>query len=86
MKLAEPPERDRIAEKVQEALDRHQPRKYRVTVNAGAIYLRDDWYHILVESPDDVRDRDFYDALAEAEADLEDEDGHPFLLVPAFGD
>ena len=86
MKLAEPQKRREIATMAQDALDRHQPRKYRVTVNAEAIYLSDDWYHILVETPDDVRDRDFYDALAEAEAELQDDAGHPYLLVPAFGD
>jgi hypothetical protein len=57
-----------------------------VTVNRDAIYLNDEWYHVLVETPDDVRDRDFYDALAEAEAELQDEQGHPYLLVPAIVD
>jgi hypothetical protein len=86
MIIADPQRRQEIAAKAQEALDRHQPRKYRVTVNRDAIYLNDEWYHVLVETPDDVRDRDFYDALAEAEAELQDEQGHPYLLVPAIVD
>ena len=84
MTIADPEERQRIACKAQAALDRHQPRKYRVRVNSDAIYSNDEWFHILVETPDDVRDRDFYDALAEAEAELQDEQGHPYLLVPAI--
>lgn len=79
--------RSQIAEKVQAALDRHQPRRYRVMVNANAILEEDGWYHVVVESANDERDRDFYDALAEAEAELNDgEQDRQFLLVPTIGD
>jgi hypothetical protein len=78
--------RKQIAQRVQAALDRHQPSKYRVMVNPDAIAKDDDWYEIVVESENDARDRDFYDALANAEADLQDHDGQNYLLVPAFGD
>ena len=78
--------RQQIADRVQAALDRYQPRKYRVAVNPQAIAKDEDWYQIVVESENDARDRDFYDALANAEADLQDEDGQNYLLVPAFAD
>ena len=86
MLVADPNIRDEVANRAQTALDAHQPRRYRITVNRAAILEDDDWYHIVVQTPDDVRDRDFYDALAEAEADLQDEQGHQYLLVPAIGD
>jgi hypothetical protein len=70
----------------QDALDWHQPRRYRISVNQDAVLEDDGWYHIVVETPDDVRDRDFYDALAEAEAERQDIQGHQYLLVPAIGD
>jgi hypothetical protein len=75
-----------VADLAQAALDLHQPRRYRITVNRDAILEDDGWYHIVVLTPADVRDRDFYDALAEAEADLQDQQGHQYLLVPAIGD
>ena len=46
----------------------------------------DDWYHVLVTTPDDVRDRDFYDVLADAEAELQDDQGYHYLLVPVIAD
>jgi len=70
----------------QEALDRHQPRSYRISVNRDAILEDDGWYHIVVTTPGDRRDRDFYHAIAEAEGELQDEAGHQYLLVPAVGD
>lgn len=76
--------RERIVTEVQAALDRYQPRKYRVSVNPDAILQDEDWYHVVVVSPNDVRDRDFYDALAQAEADLQDDQGQKYLLVPAI--
>ncbi len=79
--------RGEIARRVQDALDRYQPRRYRVAVDPDAILQDDEWYHVVVTSPEDVRDRDFYDALATAESDLNDEnDGHQYLLVPAIAD
>lgn len=85
MTLVAANEREQIAQKVQEALDRHQPRNYRISVNKQAIYKEDDWYHIVVVTPDDVRDRDFYDALAEAELELNEKSaGQEYLLVPAI--
>jgi hypothetical protein len=76
--------RERIVSDVQAALDRYQPRRYRVSVNKDAILQDEDWYHVVVVSPNDVRDRDFYDALAQAEADLQDVSGRKYLLVPAI--
>ena len=84
MKIADPQQRQVIATVAQAALDRHQPRAYRITVNRDVIYLNDDWYHVLVETPDDVRDREFYFALSDAEDELQEEQGHPYLLVPAI--
>jgi len=78
--------RKEIADTVQAALNHHQPRKYRITVDADAIMEEDDWYHIVVTTPSDRRDSDFYDALAEAEAELQDGNGHQYLLVPAIAD
>lgn len=47
----------------------------------------DGWYHVVVVTPNDERDRDFYDAVADAEAELNQADQvHQFLLVPALGD
>jgi hypothetical protein len=79
--------RVQIAEQVQAALDRHQPRKYRVVVDSDAILEDEGWYHVVVKSIGDVRDRDFYDAIARAESDLnEANNGHQYLLVPAIAD
>ena len=79
--------RNSVAQAAQRALDNHQPRKYRITVNEDAILEEDGWYHIVVTTPNDMRDRDFYDALAQAEAELQDQaGGHQYLLVPAVGD
>ena len=87
MTVVESEHREDIAVRVQKALDRHQPRGYRVEVDRDAILQDDEWYHVVVKSPGDVRDRDFYDALASAEADLNDRnDGHQYLLVPAIVD
>ncbi len=87
MKLVEQPLRDEIARKVQEALDRHQPRQYRIEVDRNAIMADDDWYHVVVKSEGDQRDRDFYDALVSAEEDIENKsDGHTYLLVPVIAD
>ena len=85
MKPVEKNLRECIARLVQEALDRHQPRKYRVEVDRNAIMEDDQWYHVVVKSEGDARDRDYYDALVNAEEDLRNrEDGHEYLLVPAF--
>jgi hypothetical protein len=79
--------REQIAGRVQDALNRHQPRQYRVEVDPNAILEDDDWYHVVVKSGDDIRDREFYEALAQAESDLNDlNDGHQYLLVPAIAD
>ncbi|MGA2497645.1 MAG: hypothetical protein ABSH20_07875 [Tepidisphaeraceae bacterium] len=78
--------RQQIADEVQKALDRHQPHAYRINVDRGAILEEDEWYHIVVTTADDVRDREFYQAIAEAEAELQDEQGHQYLLVPAVAD
>lgn len=79
-------QRQRLAEQAQQALDRHQPRGYRIFVNPDAILEDDGWYTIVVTAENDQRDRDFYDALAEAEAELQDEQGNQYLLVPILGD
>ena len=87
MTNVQPPRRGEIATRVQDFLDRHQPRGYRVEVDRDAVLQDDGWYHVVVKSPGDVRDREFYDALANAESDLnEQNDGHQYLLVPAIAD
>lgn len=79
--------RQEVARRVQDVLDRYQPRAYRVTVDQDAILEDGDWFHVVVTTTNDVRDRDFYDALASAESDLnEAKDGHEYLLVPAIAD
>lgn len=78
--------RNKVAQAAQIALDHHQPRKYRISVDKDAILEDAGWYHVVVTTPNDVRDRDFYDALAEAEAELQDEKGHQYLLVPVVGE
>jgi hypothetical protein len=70
----------------QNALDRHQPRAYRISVDQDAILEDGNWFHVVVTTPGDRRDRDFYDALAAAEAELQDEQGYNYLLVPAVAD
>jgi len=46
----------------------------------------DEWYQLLVTTPNDVRTFEFYDALAQAEAELQDERHLKILLVPVIGD
>ena len=82
--LVDSQKKKQIIGMVQSALDRHQPRKYRVTVDE--VVEDDDWYHVVVVAENDQRDRDFYDALEEAENELTPFDGHRFLLVPVVGD
>jgi hypothetical protein len=85
--IADPAERQAVAARVRAALHRYQPRTYEIRVNEEAILKEEDWYHVLVTTPDHQRDRDFYDALARAEADLEHAaqgDVH-YLLVPVLG-
>ncbi len=87
MTMVEPNLRQCIAGRVTAALDRHQPRAYRLEVDAEAIIEDDGWYHVVVRSPDDVRDREFYDALADTEAELNDADSETrYLLVPAIAE
>ena len=87
MTLVNPTARAEVLRRVQAALDRYQPRKYRIEVDPDGILEDNAWYHIVVKSPDDVRDRDFYDALGSAETDLnEQNDGHQYLLVPAIAE
>lgn len=76
----------RIAGLAQDALDRHQPRNYRITVVPGAILRDDDWFQVLVGTPNDERSSEFYFALAEAESDIAEEHQLQVLLVPALGD
>jgi hypothetical protein len=79
--------RAEIAHQVQQTLDRYQPKAYRVIVDPDGIVEDDEWYHVVVKSSNDVRDRDFYDSIANAEYELNDKlDGHQFLLVPAIAD
>jgi hypothetical protein len=78
--------RQQIAKLAQEVLDRHQPRNYKIYVDPDAILEEDDWYHIVVRTDGDQRDREFYDALSEAEDELRDKNGHQYLLVPVVGD
>ncbi len=84
--LADKAKRQEVAKLAQEALDRHKPRKYPISVSQDAILEDDGWLVIVVTTPNDVRDRDFYDALAEAEAELQDEEGHKYLLVPTVAE
>lgn len=87
MKLVQDQEvRLRVADAAQRALDHHQPPAYRITVNRDAILEDDGWYHVVVVTEGDRRDRFFYDALADAEGELQDDNGHQYLLVPAVGD
>ena len=85
-KVVDTKERDEVARVAQAALDRHQPRGYRISVDVGAILKEDDWYHIVVKTPNDVRDHEFYESLADAERDLQENNGHQYLLVPVVGD
>ena len=72
--------------KVQAALDKHQPRNYRISVDPDGVYEEQEWIHVVVVAENDQRDRDFYDALAEAENDIETDDSPHYLLVPAIAD
>jgi hypothetical protein len=79
-------ERQRIAGLAQAALDKRQPRTYRIEVDAENVLQEDEWYQVLVRTPGDVRTYEFYDVLAEAEGELQDEQGLHILLVPVAGD
>jgi len=79
--------RSQVATYVQSELDKHQPRNYKISVQKNAVLAEDDWIQILVVSPDDQRDRDFYDALAATEQALSArDDGLNYLLVPVIVD
>ena len=80
-------ERTSIAARVRDALARYQPRSYLISVSDDAISKDDDWYQVLVTTPNHERDRDFYDALVKAEADLEQsaQGKAHYLLVPVLG-
>jgi hypothetical protein len=84
--VADPTEKARVVEAVQQALDRRQPAGYRVEVKPDGVLREDDWYHVVVEANQDTRNYGFYDVLAEAEAELQDEKHLNVLLVPAVGD
>ena len=84
--LTDAQERSRIASLAQQALDRRQPRAYRIEVDAENVLQEDDWYQVLVKTPNDVRTYEFYDALAEAEGELQDDRDLHILLVPVAGD
>jgi hypothetical protein len=84
--VADSTERSRIATFAQEALNRRQPQGYRIDVDPSSVLRDDDWYQVLVRTPNDVRTYEFYDVLAEAEAELQDERGLNILLVPVAGD
>ena len=84
--ISDPAEVARITALVQRALDKHQPKTFRVRVKPGGVMGDDDWYHVVVTSDQKVRTYDFYDVLAEAEAEIQDEAGHQVLLVPTIGD
>lgn len=88
MRQVNEPQRGQLVQQAQLALDNHQPRRYRVTVNPEAVLEDEGWFHIVVQTENDRRDRDFYDAVAEAEAELNEAEGnqHQFLLVPAIAD
>ena len=79
-------ERKDIADRVRIALAKYQPPSYQISVNDNAILRENEWYHVLVTTPNHQRDRDFYDALAKAERELEQLDpGIHYLLVPVLG-
>jgi len=84
--LADIAERKRIAALAQKALDKRQPRDYRIDVDATNVLYEDDWYQVLVRTPGDVRTYEFYDVVAEAEGELQDEQGLHILLVPVVGE
>lgn len=74
-----------IARRVEKALEPYQPRAYRIAVDPDSISVEDDWYEVLVTTPNHERDRDFYDALTKAEDDLEKSDREMnYLLVPVL--
>jgi hypothetical protein len=86
-KVLDPTERRSVADRVRHALVPYQPRNFQISVKDDAILKEEDWYHVLVTTPNHERGRDFYDALAKTEADLErTENGEVhYLLVPVLG-
>ena len=67
---------------VQEALDRHQPKNYRMTVARDAVVRNDDtWYVVVEPSREDVQSYDFNARLAEAAAELWDVKGIKIQLT-----
>lgn len=84
--VSDPTEVARITALVQQALDKRQPKTFRVKVRPDGVMSDRDWYHVVVTSDQDVRTYDFYDVLAEAEAEIQDEAGHHVVLVPTLAD
>jgi len=84
--ITNPTEKDRITRLVQDALDRRQPSGYRLEVQPEGVLQEGDWYHVIVQSTQDVRNYDFYNVLAETEAELQEAQGLNVLLVPAVGE
>ena len=84
--VTDPAEATRIIKLVQGALDRRQPRNYRVHLQPDGVLQDDGWYQVVVVADSDVRTYDFYDVLAETEAELQDQHHLNVLLVPAVGE
>jgi len=83
--ISDSKQRVELIKQVQGVLDEHRPSKYPLRV--AEILEEDDWYHVVVQSEDDQRDNEFYDALANSEAALEKLDSkHHYLLVPVIAD
>ena len=78
-------ESERIVGLVQDCLNSHQPKTYRLEVVPDGVKKEDDWYYVVVQpNREDVRSYEYYGLLTEAEMELQDREGMRVLLVPAL--
>ncbi|QNN25258.1 hypothetical protein HED60_24250 [Planctomycetales bacterium ZRK34] len=68
---------------VEQHLNRHQPKEYRLHVIPGATRNEDDWWYVCVgPDRDNIRRYDYYDVLAQISREIEDEDDVNITLLP----
>ena len=68
---------------VEEYVNRHQPKDYRLNVSRlGAQHEGDWWYVVVTPEPPDIRLRDYRDLMEQVAEDIEAEKQIKVLLVP----
>ena len=73
--------RDEILKLAQGALERYQPRDYRV--EATDVLEDGDWFYVVVQpNKEGIRNYDYFDILARAEEEIQTNQQRNVLLVP----